>query len=119
MKIESLPQLRMPGLNPLLELFRRACEAEPPQAAARYEKLKLKHLVAFCRELQREAGEQPFFLAARAAGNLLGIDAATASRWLSLLVRQQVLKLVEHGSQATGKASRYRYLVRDGPIENE
>ena len=39
-------------------------------------------LVGICRELQRRAGDAPFFLGCRTAAELLGVEHNTAARWL-------------------------------------
>ena len=52
------------GQEPMAQMFEKAIQLEPPQVAI--EKYpgnsKLKILVSLCRELQRAAGNEPFFL---------------------------------------------------------
>jgi hypothetical protein len=69
------------------------------------EAIKLAHL---CRELQIEAGNSPFFLSCRIAGEVVGIAFHNAAKILNTFVKDQILELVEIGRM--GKASRYRYL---------
>ena len=90
-------------------IFSRAQNAIPP-AAQKYEQSGLRVLVAICRELQRAAGTNPFFLGCRTAGRLLGVDHTTAWRWLWLLKQDGILHVVEKGDHAKRRASRYRYL---------
>jgi hypothetical protein len=52
-------------------ILERAQKAPLPRAAAKYEGASLRLLVCLCRELQRESGEQPFFLSCRTAAELL------------------------------------------------
>ena len=96
----------------MAQIFAKAVNTDEPAVARRYEQGQLRLLVALCQELQRAAGERPFYLSCRTAGRLLGVDHTTAWRWLFLLEHHQVIKTVAKGSQSTGKASRYRYLAR-------
>ena len=64
-------------------------------------------LVRVCAALQAHHGEEPFFISARQAGEVLGIHFADASKMLAALVHDGVLRLVSKGA---GKvASRYRF----------
>jgi len=99
------------GEEPIAMLLAKADAAELPEVAREYEQEELRRLVALCRELQRACGDGPFYLASRTAGELLGIDHSTASRWLRGLQIDGILRLVVRGSQREHKASRYRYLA--------
>ena len=92
-------------------IFAAAKEAELPAEAAEIEQEKLRQLVALCRELQRAAGDGPFFLSCRTAGRLLGVHFKTANRWLFYLVQEGLLELVKAGDASTMQASRYRYVM--------
>ena len=87
-----------------------AGEADLPEAAQEYETRQIKLLVRLCRELQRYHGGEPFHLDCRTAGKLLGVDHATAWRWLQLLHHDRIVEKVSVGSQASRRANRYRYL---------
>ena len=64
-------------------------------------------LVRVCEALQRHHGDQPFFIAARQAGDVLGVHYTDAAKMLAALVQDDVLTLVSRGA---GKvASRYRF----------
>lgn len=64
-------------------------------------------LCRICKQLQANAGEGPFFISARQAGELIGLHFTDASKVLYALVADGVLSLVKRGA---GKvASRYRY----------
>lgn len=64
-------------------------------------------LVRVCEALQAHQGEEPFFLAARQAGEVLGVHYTDAAKMLAALVQDGVLTLVSKGA---GKfASRYRF----------
>jgi len=95
----------------MAQIFERAKNAPLPRAAARYQHDGLRLLTALCRELQRESGEKPFFLATRKAGELLEVDHVTAWRWLFLLVHDNVIEEVEKGDRTKRRASRFRYLA--------
>ena len=103
------------GESPMAQIFEKAIQLEQPKVAV--EKYpnhnKLKILVSLCRELQRAAGESPFFLSARTASKLLKIAPMTASRWFFLLETDGILRVVAKGgtSENPRKASRYRYIA--------
>ncbi len=111
------PKVRFPvGEGAVDAAFERACQAEPPAAAvALYGgDGRLLLLASLCRELQRSAGDGPFFLDCRTAGRLLTVPHTTAWRWLVVLCADEIVEVVETGGQAAGnagKASRYRYLA--------
>lgn len=65
-------------------------------------------LIRICKQLQFNAGDEPFFLSARQAGELLGIHYTDAAKYLHALVLDEILELVKRG--AGNKASRYRYI---------
>jgi hypothetical protein len=71
-------------------------------------------LVAVCYQLQRTAGDEPFYLACRSAAEVAGTDYQTVNRWINMLLADGVLKLVEKGTQGSGKASRFRYVGEKG-----
>jgi hypothetical protein len=109
--LRAWPRVKFPkGTEPMVQIFERAQQADPPQAALRFEQDKLRLLVALCRELQHASGDRPFFLACRTAGRLLDVDYTTAWRWLFLLDHVGVIREVEKGDRAKRRASRYRYL---------
>ncbi|HUT91382.1 MAG TPA: bifunctional DNA primase/polymerase [Thermoguttaceae bacterium] len=108
--IYGWPRVKFPkGLEPMALIFEQAKRAPLPAAASRYECENRQLLVAWCRELQRASGDQPFFLGCRTAGKLLGVDHTTAWRWLSLLQHDRIIVQVEKGDRSKRRASRYRY----------
>jgi len=104
------------GQEPMTQIFEKAIQLDPPSIAV--EKYpgnsKLTILTSLCRELQRAAGENPFFLSARTAGRLLNVSPMQASRWFFLLQSDGILKLVSKGGTAetARQASRYRYIAK-------
>jgi len=74
---------------------------------------RLKILVSLCRELQKAAGDDAFFLSARTAGKLLNVTPMTASRWLFLLETDRIVKVIAKGgtSENPRKATRFRYVA--------
>jgi Bifunctional DNA primase/polymerase, N-terminal len=93
-------------------IFQRALLAELPEVARRYDdEPKLQLLISLCRELQRSAGEESFFLSCAKAGELMGLQPMTIWRWIELLKAQNVLELTTKGTTGRkGRASDYRYL---------
>ena len=93
------------------DILERAKSAPPPTEAMGYEHDKLRLLVSMCRELQRHAGDGPFYLGCRTAGRLLDVNHTTAWRWLFLLESDGLLSVVERGGQTGSRyrATRYRY----------
>ena len=62
-----------------------------------------------CRQLQIEAGTNPFFLDGRSAAKVLGQPHETVASWLRALRRLEVIALDKKGRR--GHASRYRYIA--------
>jgi hypothetical protein len=81
----------------------------PRPAAARYHLERLNQLVMLCAELQHLAGDRPFFAGCRDLGKVLGVSFQVANKWLRRLVMDGVLVLISKGSQATRRASEYRF----------
>tara|TARA_R110002049_G_scaffold4601_5_gene32147 strand:- start:214520 stop:215221 length:702 start_codon:yes stop_codon:yes gene_type:complete len=70
-------------------------------------------LGSLCRQLQRTNGENPFYLSAHTAADLLDVKPMQCWRWLDLFVRLEKLIKVETGSLAERKATRFRYVADD------
>jgi hypothetical protein len=87
-----------------------ANQALPPDTAERYHLDGVRTLVALCAELQRLAGDRPFYLGCRDAGRLLGVPFQRAAKWLRRLVHDGVLVKVSTGTKVSGKSSEYRYV---------
>ena len=111
--LSAWPRVKFPkGCESIALAFQAAKAADTPKVAAQYEQPALRLLVALCRELQRIAGDGVFFLDCRTAGNLVDQDHTTVWRWLAILLPgEEILEVVEHGSQAKRRANRYRYLA--------
>jgi hypothetical protein len=111
------PRVKFPlGTEPMALIFERAGRTDLPPEALEYEQPALQLLVALCRELQREAGDGPFYLSCRTAGRLLGVHYKTASAWLAGLAIDGVVKVIVRGGQKSMRASRYRYLGELRPV---
>ena len=102
------------GVNPMV-IYEQAIKLEPPKTVAlNYpDNLKIQNLAVLCREMQKACGNKPFFLSARTAAGLLEISAMQANRYLRLLVREDILTIIEKGGTAetVRKATRYRYIA--------
>jgi hypothetical protein len=71
-------------------------------------------LLAFCRELQRAAGDEPLFLACRTAAKFLGHQThRTAATSLRAFVADEILEEIEKGNASTGKASRCCWRLKE------
>jgi hypothetical protein len=109
-------KVRVPaGNNPVDEAFERALASPPPAKAVElYGQGPIVKLAALCRELQRTAGEEEFYIDCRKAGKKIGVHHTTAWHYLNTLCADDILKAGAKGSQATakapGKASRFRYV---------
>jgi len=101
------------GEGPLAQAMARALRRTPPQLPPGYQCEGLIHLAGLCRELQREAGDKPFYLSWRAAAAVLGLgkNSRQAGRWFFVLQAKGILQEHEKGSLESGKASEYRYLL--------
>lgn len=103
------------GESPMAQIFEKAIQLEPPKIAVdKYpEHNKLKILVSLCRELQRAAGTNPFFLSVRTGGRLLNVSHMQISRWLFLMESDGILMVITKGgtSENPRKATRYRYIA--------
>jgi Bifunctional DNA primase/polymerase, N-terminal len=96
------------GQEPIHQIYQQAIAKPLPPAVEQYESPSLRSLVALCNELQQLAGPEPFYLACRTAGEVLGINHVLASKWLRQLERDNILEITKRGTQ--NRASRYRYL---------
>lgn len=113
--LKAWPRVRYAkGAEPMTQTSQRAAKSTPPRiATTKYpEDRNLQVLVSLCRELQRGAGGQPFYLSCRTAGELLGVTHQTANRWLFLLVADGILNEIAKGGtrETARRATRFRYL---------
>ena len=100
------------------EAFAIAEAGRPWQELAdRYDDVRLRHLVAGCREMQRLHGSTPFVLTCRTAAALIGLHGENghvrANRWLLGLEREGVLKCAFRGKPGRGgrdTANKFLYL---------
>lgn len=96
------PRVRyVKGTGPLAGALSRA-QAAPLE---NYDEARLNVLGALCRELQRAAGDSPFFLSCRSAAESLGVDHMRANRWMHLLVHDGHLAVAQSGTWR--RATRY------------
>ncbi len=112
--LNAFSRVRFPLLaESLSRAWRLANDEALPAEALQFEDKPKRLLVALCWQLQRIAGEQPFFLSARDAGRLLGVSHVTAATWLRASCVLQIVREVEKGRilpDGQQRASRYRYL---------
>jgi len=68
----------------------------------------MRLLAALCRELQKSAGSEPFYLSARMVQRIFKHQThATGAKWLRSFCVMQILTETEKGKGL--RASRYRY----------
>ena len=73
---------------------------------------EIRLVIGFCVELQRNAGDAPFFLSCRTLQKFLNHEThTTAAHWLRALVADEFLDEIEKGNATTGRASRYKLTV--------
>jgi hypothetical protein len=94
------------GVDVLADALAVADQASDPPEAMQHS-ANTRRLLRLCVELQRRAGDAPFFLSCPTAARTLGIDKVTAWRQLIALVADKILT-VEQKHTAT-KATRYRF----------
>ncbi len=99
------------GTEPMAKLFSDALgSVDPPEVdALGYDGEQVRLLARLCRELQRSAGSQPFYLSCGTVERLFKVNRGVAHRWLMLFQIDGLLELVEKGSQQSRRASRYHY----------
>ena len=87
------------GKGPIDQVFRAAAESPPPAKAQELyqDNFKVKLLAGLCRELQKNAGEDVFYLGTRTAGKLLKVSHKTTSRWFFLLENDGFIKTIRKG----------------------
>lgn len=102
------------GESPMAEIYDRAVRLDPPAVAIEKhpDHTKLIVLISLCRELQRAAGDGPFYLSCRTAARLLDVSPKHVSRWFFLLEDEDVLRVVVKGGTRENPrlATRFRYM---------
>ena len=107
------------GTSSIDILFEKAKSIMPPEEADIFESADIRLLVTFCREMQRNAGDEEFFLSCRTVAQLFKHKChTTAAAWLKGLVRSKILQettkggllKVEKDGPKKYMATCYRYL---------
>lgn len=76
--------------------WEKAQRGEIPAEAQKHDSESIRRLAALCLELQRMHGEgRKFFLATRTAALLLSRDHSDVAKWLKMLVREVMSKVVD------------------------
>jgi hypothetical protein len=94
------------GEDVLGKAMAAAKAADPPAFTAGYAP-EHRLLASLCRELQRIAGSEPFFLSNAKAGEAVGVDKRQANRWLGALIGDLALRIVKKHTRH--QATRYRW----------
>lgn len=111
--LRGWPKVRFPRGSDPMEAILSAAKARQADFATMHESEDVQLTESLCRELQRSAGDGPFYLACRKAGKMLAAHHTAANGWLFLLEQYGRLQCIERGSQQTRRATRFRYL---GPM---
>lgn len=107
------PQVKHPEGSDAVRAAMEAAEATAPPAWSADYGPECRFLASICRELQRRAGDAPFFLSADTAGRAVGKDKTTAARWFKAFIADGALIVTTPGTKDTRKATRYRYIAKD------
>lgn len=110
---ETWEKVKKPYGEKMNVLMQQVRHDPPSEVASEFESVKARELVGLCELLQRHAGDDPFFLSCRAAGEALGIHHEPANALLKTLCACGVLRLVENGTRrgtSKPKASTFYYL---------
>jgi hypothetical protein len=104
--LSAYDDVRYPlGEGILEQAFRRAASSDPPAEAARFRDPRTRMLASWCRELQRAAGNEPFFLSTRTVSSGLKLGSPSrATAYLHRLTREKILAEVEKGGPTTNRA---------------
>lgn len=114
--VHAWPRVKYPkGQGRMAEAMAKAQHEQPPAAALDYEP-NVQRLVLLCRQLQRDAGAKPFYLAGSAAGEMAGVGKRQALNYLEMFCADGILRRVRKGH--TGRASLYEF-VEDMGDESE
>jgi hypothetical protein len=97
------------GHSPLEVALKRAEQLPPPSEAAAFGP-KVQKLAGLCRELQRSAGDDAFYLGCRTVAELFSVDPATGWRWLEMFALEGVLFKVKKGAIERRRATTWRWL---------
>lgn len=89
----------------------RARQQSPPSRVLVLTDEAAHLLASLCRELQREAGDEPFYLIGRAAALLLNRSHSTVASWLRAFQALGILEVISKGYR--GHGTRYRYIAED------
>jgi hypothetical protein len=98
--------------NALSEAFDRARSNPFPTEAGLVNDPAKKLLIALCFELQKSAGDQPFFAPTRDCGKLLNRHWNTITLWLNAFIVLGILKVVEKVDQKMRRSPRFRVIQK-------
>jgi hypothetical protein len=109
--LNSWPKVKFPkGEDPMTRVVQLA-QQKKPQAAKQFDTEAVRLLVGICYHLQKATGDNPFFLSCRKAGEIIQVSHVQASKYLSMLVSVQLLKLVGKAEPGPGQqAQRYFWI---------
>jgi len=77
---------------------------------------EIKRLGAVCYELQKLAGDRPFFISGGQAGQIMGKSEDTGRLALKYLARKKIIELKQRGH--SGRATEYQYIAAN-PLQEQ
>lgn len=107
----KLQAVKQPWGESLLSALEVAYSSPPTSRVLVIDDPDAHALASLCRELQRRAGAEPFYLIGRACAALLSRPHSTVAGWLRAFQPLGIVGLVEQGRRRRG--SRYRYIAED------
>lgn len=100
------------GEGQMQDAWERALQSEVPEKAMVLPGKKAQQVAALCRELQEQAGSEPFYLACRTVAQLLKHNShSAAAAIMRALVDCEIIQAVEVGGPHNNKATRYRFIA--------
>jgi hypothetical protein len=118
--ISAWPAVRYAAGDDVVKLAWEMAQQQPrPPEAVNYDDDRVGLLMSLCIQLQHEneleGRGDSFYLSSHVAGKLLGVSQPTASKWLKMLVEDEVLEVLDEGGARRGgrrMAREYRLAKR-------
>ena len=109
--LHAWDRAKMPlGVDLASEAWGRLPETVSGTVIDDYDSPPVRRLVALLRELVLVTGSRVIWLSTRKGGELLGVSRETVSKWLNMLVADEVLEKVTPGNAY--RSTRYRWLPK-------
>jgi hypothetical protein len=96
------------GQGVVFQAFAESAGESNPPFAEQFPSSRVQHLIRLCVNLQRRAGNAPFYLSLRMVMELFGVKIGTASAWLRALIDAHVLDVVQQHTPARARRFKCR-----------